>query len=176
MDGYEKLPRLSFRQAVSECFRKCAKFSGRARRSEFWWWMSIQVICACCVCVCSVCAACCEEETYVEAVLSGLCICIIVVLTIPSLAVTWRRLHDTGRPGWLVIVPLVLFVYLAMCEYLQGWGLYVVGENVEAFLFWVWRICSLVLIVLCCFDSDKEENKYGPSPKYSKEEWASQEE
>lgn len=129
MDGYVKLPRLSFRQAVSECFHKYATFSGRARRSEFWWWTLFMAI-----------------ISVLLRILPIVGVILWIITLLPSLAVFWRRMHDIGKNGWWILLSL----------------LPVVG--------------GIILLVWECRDSEREENKYGPSPKYSKEEWVSQEE
>ena len=49
-------------------------------------------------------------------------------VVVPFTAVYVRRLHDVGRSGWWILVPVVNFV-------------------------------------LCCFDSQVDDNKYGPNPK-----------
>lgn len=40
-------PSLSFMEAVKKCFANYANFKGRARRSEFWWWMLFTYIVNC---------------------------------------------------------------------------------------------------------------------------------
>lgn len=40
-------PSLSFMEAVKKCFANYANFKGRARRSEFWWWMLFTYIVIC---------------------------------------------------------------------------------------------------------------------------------
>lgn len=32
-------------------------------------------------------------------------------MIIPSIAVGWRRMHDTGRAGWWSIIPIVGFIF-----------------------------------------------------------------
>ncbi len=75
-------PSLSFTEAVVTCFRKYAVFSGRASRSEFWFFFLFSVIIG------------------VIPVLSIYSLVIKLITFIPSLAVTTRRLHDTNRSGW----------------------------------------------------------------------------
>jgi uncharacterized membrane protein YhaH (DUF805 family) len=99
---------MSFGQAVSTCFGNYATFSGRAVRSEYWYWALFLSI-------------------------FGLILGVIdlmlpyrILLTVfnlatvlPGLAVTVRRLHDTDRSGWwwfIAFIPLIgtilLFVWL----------------------------------------------------------------
>ena len=58
-----------------------------------------------------------------------------LVLFLPSLAVTFRRLHDTGRSGWWWLLSLVCF------------------------------IGGIILLVFCLSDGEPSANQYGPNPK-----------
>ncbi len=96
-----------------ECFtQKYADFNGRARRSEFWYFVLFSML-----------------TVIVLGIVDGLLIRLIgfPILTplfvlaqfIPNLAVTVRRLHDTDKSGWwilLSLIPLVgLVVLVFMC-------------------------------------------------------------
>jgi uncharacterized membrane protein YhaH (DUF805 family) len=59
-----------------------------------------------------------------------------LAVLIPALAVAVRRLHDTGRSGWWLLIGLIPLVG------------------------------PIVLLVFYLLDSDREPNAYGPSPKY----------
>ena len=84
---------VSFGEAIKTCFSKYADFSGRARRSEFWYWTLFSFL--------------------VGIILAwipvlGQIICL--AFFVPGLAVSVRRLHDIGRSGWwylLCFVPIV---------------------------------------------------------------------
>lgn len=100
-------------EAVKVCFSKYVTFSGRARRAEYWWFTLFLVI--------------------ISVVLVGIDIAVMganytfgiadlwsLVTILPSLAVTSRRLHDTDRSAWwmlLFLIPLIgaiiLIVWLA---------------------------------------------------------------
>jgi|SRR5215213_4986072 len=101
---------MSFTDAVSTCLRKYATFSGRARRSEYWWFVLAFVLA---VAVASVI----DQITWGVPALSVL---VLLALALPSLAANIRRLHDTGRSGaWYLIsfIPfggLVLLVFECM--------------------------------------------------------------
>ena len=95
---------MNFGEAISTGFTKYADFTGRARRSEYWWWLLFVV------------------SVTVVTVLINFTLYVIAVigLLLPGIAVSVRRLHDTGRSGWfyfIVLVPLVggiiLLVWMA---------------------------------------------------------------
>lgn len=89
---------MNFGQAVSSCLSNYATFSGRAPRSEFWWFFLFQLLVSVAVSIFS-------EK------LNGL---VNLGLLLPSLAVGARRLHDIGRSGWwqLLMVSGIGFVVL----------------------------------------------------------------
>ena len=105
---------MSFSQAVSSVLlNKYATFSGRARRSEYWWWYLF-------VTIVFVVAGILDQAiglTYSDLTVGGGWIATIagIVFLIPNLAVGVRRLHDTGRTGWWLLiglVPVIGFVVL----------------------------------------------------------------
>jgi uncharacterized membrane protein YhaH (DUF805 family) len=100
---------MSFSQAVSSVLLyKYATFSGRARRSEYWWWYLF-------VTIVFVVAGILDNAiglTYSDLTVGGGWIATIagIVFLVPNLAVAVRRLHDTGRTGWWLLIGLVPFI------------------------------------------------------------------
>ncbi len=93
---------MSFQDAVRTVLTtKFATFTGRARRSEFWWFALLEVVVAV------------LAQAIDRAVFSGrpiLYVLTALALLVPALAVGARRLHDTGRSGWwqlLALIPIV---------------------------------------------------------------------
>ena len=94
---------MTFMESIQTVFQKYAVFEGRARRSEYWWFVLAYAI--------------------VNGVLSGLTnafkgsamgtivaiLSAIVALAVivPSIAVTTRRLHDIGKSGWWQLIALI---------------------------------------------------------------------
>lgn len=89
---------MGFLQAIQSCFGQYAKFSGRASRSEFWWFFLFQIVAV-------VIAAMLSETAYGIVVLG---------LLLPALAVGTRRLHDVGRTGWWQLLMLTGIGYLVL--------------------------------------------------------------
>ncbi|WP_133407643.1 DUF805 domain-containing protein [Parashewanella tropica] len=90
------------------CLKKYADFTGRARRQEFWMFVLVYVILSIVVSVVDMLLG-----TWVLGTIFSL------ALLIPSLAVTARRLHDTGRTGWwqlLMFIPLIGWIILIIFE------------------------------------------------------------
>jgi len=90
---------MSFDDAIVRCFWKYAVFTGRARRSEFWWFMLLYLG----VCLTAVMAI------PVSVALSFVALAAAAALTPPALAVTVRRLHDIGAAGWTLVflIPVI---------------------------------------------------------------------
>ena len=94
-EEYVPQPSLSFIQAISTCFRKYINFSGRARRSEYWYFFIFGVL-----------------VTIIARILDAVTFGLgsgetgpinniaVLVLFMPYLSVTARRLHDSGRSVW----------------------------------------------------------------------------
>jgi len=101
-----------------------ADFSGRARRTEYWMFVLFNIIF-------SVAATVLDVVVHIE--IFSLLYSLAVL--VPGLAVSVRRLHDTGKSGWMILVALIPLV----------------GA--------IW------LIVLMATDSDPGENEYGSNPK-----------
>ncbi len=100
---------MSLTEAVRSVLTQYAVFSGRARRSEFWYWALTYTV------VLLVAGALDQIwDSPIAVVLATL------ALLVPTLAVTWRRLHDTGRSGawyFLALVPfggIVVLVFMVM--------------------------------------------------------------
>ncbi|WP_164669767.1 DUF805 domain-containing protein [Virgibacillus doumboii] len=103
------------------------EFDGRARRKEYWMFTLVNALIILAISI---------FETVLG--MPGLIYVLYSVFVfIPGLAVTVRRLHDTGKTGWWVLIG---FIPIAG---------------------------AIVLIVFECIDSYPYENKYGPNPKFS---------
>ena len=85
---------MNMQDAFLTCLKKYADFSGRASRSEYWWFALAQML--------VVIAASIVSDTLGTLVM--------LALLVPICAAATRRLHDAGRSGWwqlLTLIPLV---------------------------------------------------------------------
>ena len=95
---------MGFADAVKSALGQYAGFSGRARRSEFWWFYLAVLLLAFVA-----------GGTDAAVVLSGILVLVIsLALALPLLAVSARRLHDTGRSAWWLLLSFVPFVGIAL--------------------------------------------------------------
>jgi uncharacterized membrane protein YhaH (DUF805 family) len=89
-----------------EAFRKFADFHGRARRKEYWMFMLFNVLFIMVAAVVDV-----LTGTVGAIGTFGLVGGVYgLAIVIPGLAVTVRRLHDTGRSGWWLLISFVPFI------------------------------------------------------------------
>lgn len=97
--------------------KRYAQFSGRASRSEFWWFQLFTWILMTPTYVLTVAAAITESSTL--SLLGGsLMLMFGLFLAVPMLAVTVRRLHDSERTGWWYLLVLVPFGSIALLVFL----------------------------------------------------------
>lgn len=90
---------MNFQQAVSSGFQKYAQFSGRASRSEFWYWILFVILAG-----------------VIASLLGDVANVVVAIGTIvPNLAIAARRLHDIDKSGWwqlIGIIPLLGLIVL----------------------------------------------------------------
>lgn len=141
---------VGFTDALGICFKKYATFTGRARRSEYWWfflWYCILTLFTC-----------------------GLAI---IVFLIPLASVTVRRLHDTGRSGWwwgvAAFCNTIYYViyYINLFSALSDYGIPPALSIFDIAYYIVSLVYGIVILVFLVQDSQAGVNKYGPSPKYN---------
>lgn len=164
MKEIEAKPMLSFTEALKESTSNVFRFTGRARRSEYWWTMLV------------VCLA--------EFILNfcGILSVLNIFLSLVVIPLTFRRLHDTGRSGWwwgvgaimkgvFIVVLLVKVMKVALGSYNDepdDFDEAIVFAMIGEYLIYALIIClyHLVLLIFLCLDGSREENRYGASPKY----------
>ncbi len=103
--------------AVKRFFKKYATFSGRASRSEYWWWMLVNFAVITVLSTWTGIAAAGSVDTVTgELTGSGFMVPYALVMIwslatlVPGLALMVRRLHDGGFSGWLILLGLVPFL------------------------------------------------------------------
>ena len=114
-----------------EALKKYAVFSGRSRRMEYWYFILFAAIISIVLNIIDGLIGA-YDRTAGVGLLSSI---FSLAILIPSIAVTVRRLHDTDRSGWWVLISLVPLI---------GW---------------------IVLLVFTVQESTPGSNMYGPNPK-----------
>ena len=101
---------MGFMDALTTVLRnKYGTFSGRASRSEYWWsYLGMAVIAMVLQIVAIVGAFALGSLNEGLGLLFGLVVFVgLFALVIPSLSVSVRRLHDTGKSGWMLLIMLI---------------------------------------------------------------------
>jgi uncharacterized membrane protein YhaH (DUF805 family) len=100
---------MSFQDAVRTCLQqKYVDFSGRARRSEFWYFVLFYVIVGFVAGIIDSILGTRGSATMGGTGLVGGIVSLALLL--PGLGVGVRRLHDTGRSGWWILLGLIPLV------------------------------------------------------------------
>jgi uncharacterized membrane protein YhaH (DUF805 family) len=87
---------MNLQEAVQSVLSQYANFNGRARRSEYWFWVLATVIASIVALV-------------IDMIIGVQIVQWILVLAtiVPNLAVGARRLHDTDKSGWLQLIGII---------------------------------------------------------------------
>ena len=107
---------MKFTQAVSSVLGKYATFSGRACRSEFWYWVLFTTIVSIVLAFVDISMFPTNEFGPIGGIFS-------LAVLIPGLTVTVRRLHDINKSGWwilIILIPLLGVLVLLYWEVLKG--------------------------------------------------------
>ena len=185
-------PMMGFIEAVKTCLRKYCNVKGRARRSEYWWFvLFVALVTLLGSFLFPLLLAWMGQGDGKTAfiIFMALLTLLIIVLLIPSYSAMTRRLHDTGRSGWWVAAQLVCsLTYMtsyatAMYPYLDKLTSSTDPFTLSAIVTQAMQnspvagtlmsvcgmgstILGLVVFIFTLLDSKWGENKYGPSPKY----------
>ena len=98
---------MNFVESIQTCYKKFFDFSGRASKSEYWWFQLYNAI------------------IYVlsfvyQGDLVLLFSILIIVNLIPVYAVGVRRIHDSDKSGWLVLISLIpligLYIFVLLLQ------------------------------------------------------------
>ena len=86
--------KMSFGESIATCLAKYVTFSGRASRSEYWWFYLFTLLMQ-------------WGSLFADpsGQLGGL---VAIVFLLPNWAAAVRRLHDTGRSGWWLLIGLTI--------------------------------------------------------------------
>lgn len=167
---------MTFSQSIRTVFARTFQYSGRAARSEFWWFWLFNVV--------------------VSAVIGGvegglglatwgadpshplfgmaegpLSFATMLGLFLPMLAVTVRRLHDRNASGWWVLIPYCIYGVLPFLGSFMmeieavGNG----GTPSSTLISWfaaagVWLLATLIFTIILMFRGTQGPNRFGTDP------------
>ena len=156
--------------------RRYAEFSGRSRRMEFWMWILFTFIVGIVLGIIDGVLGFRLNSTPPTpgsggavglAMLSSMGILGLLwslVTLVPNIAVAVRRLHDTNRSGWWLLMPIVPYaiglVIMLGAAATQNLALIGVGGIFTI----IGLIAAIALLVFYCLPGTRGPNKYGPDP------------
>lgn len=140
---------MTFQNAVTTCLRdKYISFSGRARRSEYWWFGLATLLYSLGVTLVFFVVNFGAGGFAKTSGLSSLGLLVLILgaigylaLILPAIAVTVRRFHDVNLSGWWVLAGFVVGVVP-----LVGW------------------IASIAMFIVTVLKGTAGENRFGPDP------------
>jgi len=100
---------MTFADAIKTCFNKYADFSGRATRSEYWWFQLFFILVYFMLGILS---------AVISEMFAMLAIVFALAVFIPAIAAGVRRLHDTDKSGWWLLLGFVPFIGLLLLYFL----------------------------------------------------------
>ncbi|MFL6796857.1 MAG: DUF805 domain-containing protein [Xanthobacteraceae bacterium] len=118
---------MTFGEAISSGFQNYVNFTGRASRSAFWYWFLFAVLL-------SIAASIIDQVAFSHSDITPISSLVGLALLLPGIAVTVRRLHDTDRSGWWVLLWFIPII---------GW---------------------IILIIWYCARGTLGPNRFGPDP------------
>lgn len=132
-----------------KCFRHYFDFHGRAGRREFWWYTLINFVMGAILVLMNL--------LLHSAIFAYIYYVYAAVILVPSLAVSIRRIHDTGYNGWGL---LAVFVFMCLLASLGIW------VKTIGFITLIFSFAVLVAyLVQMSIDSEAGVNKWGTNPK-----------
>jgi len=127
---------MGFGESVRLFFKNYTNFQGRSRRAEYWWPVLMYVMAYVALIVVTGVGSALGDLGGILIAIAGIAYFLFALaILIPMLAVGFRRLHDTDKSAWWLLISFVP----------------IVG--------------SIVLLIFFVSEGTKGSNKYGPDPK-----------
>ena len=90
---------MNFTQSIQTCYKKFFDFSGRASKSEYWWFQLYNAVI--------------YVLTFVfQGDLTLLFSILVIANIIPTYAAAVRRIHDSDKSGWMVLIAVIPLIGL----------------------------------------------------------------
>ena len=140
--------------------QKYADFSGRAPRPEYWWFVLAQIV---------VLLVAMLLDSLLGSDLGGtgygiIYIIVALALLLPSVAVSIRRLHDTNRSGWWLLLVAVPYLLLGLMTGMAAAGDSPVGLGMAGIVGIVALAGAIAILVFMILPGTPGDNRFGPPP------------
>jgi len=135
-------------------FKKYATFKGRASRSEYWWYSLFASLI-------SLLGAVIASTLYGDPSELTLFDIVSLLLLLPGLAVSIRRLHDVNKSGWWLLYPWLGLILVPIASLFDDTSLM---DSMVVISFSLMTLGYLYVLYLAIKKSDSGENQYGKNP------------
>jgi uncharacterized membrane protein YhaH (DUF805 family) len=143
-----------------KALRHYADFSGRASRKEYWMFILFNIIFTFAAAMAGAILALIVNEDFVNIYVHDFVALYYCAVIIPFLAVSVRRLHDSGKSGWWMLPALlaqILNIILSNPVYID--------EGLILAISLIFFACSVCILVFMLLKSNNDANRYGANPK-----------
>ena len=159
-------------KALGEAFKRAFDFDGRSRRSAYWWFALFIVLGGAVSNIIDDYVAVPGLETW-----PVIYYIFYAVVVLPDLSLGMRRLHDTGRRGWLYVIWIIVSygsillpepnyeINIPDGETVSAWDLIGYGMIYNIITVFIFLGLMILIIFLLTRDSQSGLNRYGPNPK-----------
>ena len=127
---------MTFPESIKTCFSKYATFTGRASRSEYWWFYLFILI---------------------GSFIPVISIIFSLATFVPTIAVTSRRLHDVDRSGWWQVAPISMILLTSILAAIEA-NILATAAGIAAL------VCIIMLIVWLIKIGTIGDNRFGSDP------------
>src|SRR5262245_44738086 len=140
--------------------KKYADFSGRAPRAEYWWFVLLYLVGY-------------VVATIVDSILGldkiammygPVTLLLLLAVIVPSIAVTVRRLHDTNRSGWWILVMMIPYAIVGYLAVSAAGSADMAGLATVGLFGIIAFIGAIALLVFMVLAGTAGDNSYGPDP------------
>ena len=135
-------------------FKKYATFKGRASRSEYWWYSLFASLIA-------LLGAVIANTLYGDPSELTLFDIVSLLLLLPGLAVSIRRLHDVNKSGWWLLYPWLGLILVPIASLFDDTSLM---DSMVVISFSLMTLGYLYVLYLAIKKSDSGENQHGKNP------------
>ncbi len=139
--------------------QKYADFSGRASRPEYWWFVLGLIVASI---VISIIESILGINRMIGGVYGPLMILLWLGTLVPQISVGVRRLHDTDRSGWWLLLPLIPYLIAFVLGGQAMMSGSMAGLGVAGIFLMIGAVAAIVLLIFMILAGTPGDNRYGP--------------
>lgn len=159
---------MTARQSVRACFAGYVRFTGRATRSEYWWFFASFVTGLILVALVDTLFFNSFEPQFSDGIVSTefngpVSTFFVLAMLLPLLTAGWRRMHDTGRSGLYLLYPIIVCIGIFSFISFAGQDAEL-AKVILGLAILVLAISPLIVFWWLSRPSQTRDNIYGPNP------------